>query len=460
MSPLGSRSRSIAKTPPDTVTPARWVAFRVVHRTFAEGAFTDRAFAAEADRAGLRDRDRSFAQRLAFGAVQRAGAMEHVIATVGKRPIRKIDLPMLNALRLGMYELLETAGADHSAVDQAVEIVRAATGERAVPFANAVLRRGQADGPAILDRLHPGDVASLAISLSMPQWFVERLHSGFGERGVSALAAQNEPRPEHAIRLNTLHPAAARLELDEPPPPFNELTPEARTTLQPLRELSDQIADGVAVPQSLASMLVCAALDPQPGERVLDMCAAPGNKTTCLAARMRNEGEILACELHESRAGSIAYLATRLRATIITTRTADATSLTPEEIGLFDRVLVDAPCSGTGVLAGRPDARWRREEEALPELVALQQRLLATASRLVRPGGTVVYSTCSLLREENEDVVDHALTSLPGMEPCALPAPFAHLDPGSDTPAHIARTWPHQHPTDGFFLARLRREES
>jgi 16S rRNA (cytosine967-C5)-methyltransferase len=215
--------------------------------------------------------------------------------------------------------------------------------------------------------------------------------------------------------------------------------------------LSDRIERGELVPQSVASQLVAPALDPHPGARVLDMCAAPGGKTTHLAALMQGEGEIVAVELHGHRAESISALAAKTGAgDVIHVKVADATTLDPADIGLFDRVLLDAPCTGTGVLAARPDARWKRTEDGLDELVALQRSLLAAAARLVRPGGTLVYSTCSILREEDEDVV----ADLPaGLVPSPLPPSFASLL----VQPHVARTWPQRDATDGFFIARFER---
>jgi 16S rRNA (cytosine967-C5)-methyltransferase len=198
--------------------------------------------------------------------------------------------------------------------------------------------------------------------------------------------------------------------------------------------------------QSRASMIPARALDPQPGERILDMCAAPGAKATQLAALADGKAEIVAIEMHSSRASGLREMAERMGA-VMTVIDGDAREV---EIpgGLFDAVLVDAPCTGTGVLASRPDARWRRREEALAPLVEIQQGLLNRALTLVKPGGRVVYSTCSLLNEENEDVVRAS-----GGEIDDLTARF----PGMASPdlSGALRLLPHVNGTDGFFVARL-----
>lgn len=449
-----TRTRRLRR--PTKVTPARWAAWLTLRRTFEEDAWTDRAFGAVADQLGLADdpRERAFAQRLAYGTVQQAKLLDHVIAVLGKRPLRKVDPPVLHALRIGCYELLLLDGetSAHAAVDQAVELVRGVVGERAVAFTNAILRRAQVDGASIVAALDPADDADLATLLSMPEWLVTRVRLGHGERGVEALRAQNEPHAGTAFRVN-----AARVEAGaELPGTPGRLAAGARIVEGSTAAISPLVQRGVLVPQSEASQLVAFALGVQPGDRVADLCAAPGGKTTAIAAMLGDAGSVLAVELHEHRARSIEQLATRTgTADRIEVRVADSTQLDPEQGGRFDRVLLDAPCTGTGVLGARPDARWKRSEEGLDELVALQGRLLATAARLVRPGGVLVYSTCSILREEDEAIA--SLAGEHGLEPDPLPDAFGALR--DEAAPHTARTWPHEHATDGFFIARFRRTE-
>lgn len=455
---------------PKAVTSERWVAWQVIRRTFDEDAFSDRAFQTEAERAELDPRARSAAQHLAYGTVRRAKTIDHVIGVVGKRPLRKIDPPVLHALRLGVFQLLFSDGsADHAAVDQSVEIVRGVSGERAVAFTNAVLRRAQVDGHTILGRLDPDDPADEATRLSLPDWIVARMHAAYGNEGVRALAVQDESPGTSAFRCNTLRApvdqmeARARelgVELAPVPEPFHELVPEAVLVSGPTAAIGPMVDEGWVVPQSVVSSLVARMLAPRAGERVLDMCAAPGGKTLHVAALMGNEGEVLACELHDHRADMVRSRATLAGATCVTVMTGDATALDVGTVGVCDRVLVDAPCTGLGVLGRRPDARWHRAEDDLDGLVDLQRRLLETAAKLVRPGGVVVYSTCTMLPDENEQVVDWALANT-ALEPgFGEHGNDAHVFPpdlqaGGAHAAHALRTWPHLHGTDGFFLARL-----
>ena len=398
------------------VSPARRAAFETVLRVFEQAAYADRALRTAA--ANLDQRDRALAQRLSYGTIQRVRTLDHAIEELGRRPLRKLDPPVRAALRLGAYELgfMQTPG--HAAVNEAVELVRGARLERAVAFANAVLRR-VADGIGpLLDSLPEG-----ALKHSYPDWVEEILTRDYGrEEALELMRAQNEA-PETVVRL-------IRGEVDGEP---TDLPGAYRVERVDERAL----AEGRIWPQSRGSQLAGLVVGSRRGERTLDLCAAPGGKATQLA------GEVTAVEKHPGRARELEENAARLRASNVTVVCADALELTPE-LRDFDRALVDAPCSGLGVLAARPDLRWRAQP--LPDL---QLDLLRAAAERVRPGGTITYSVCTLNADENEAVVDAS-----GLVPEAL---------GEEWPrfAHPKRpefllTRPHVHRTSGFFMARLR----
>jgi 16S rRNA (cytosine967-C5)-methyltransferase len=402
-----------------TISPARRAAYEVLLRVFEQDAFADRAFATAAE--GLDARDRALAQRLAYGAVQRARTVDHAIEALGGRRVAKLDPPVRAALRLGTYQLGWLDGvARYAAVNESVELVRRARLGRAVPFANAVLRR-VADGiRPLLDALPDGPLKE-----SYPDWMWETWRRDLGDEDALALMrAQNEPLP-----------TVVRLVRGEAP---GEPDPDVPGAFHVERVDAAALAEGRIWPQSAASQLVGLAVGSQAGERVLDLCAAPGGKTTMLA------GDVTAVELHPGRARELRENVARLGASNVTVVDADALAL-PEELSGFDRALVDAPCSGTGVLSSRPDLRWRAEP--LPEL---QLALLRAAAARVRPGGTVVYSVCALNRDENEAVVD--VSGLEVDESLADEWPrFVHPSrPGT------VLTLPHRHRTSGFFVARLR----
>ena len=410
---------------------ARDVAFQVVRRVFEEDAYADRVFRSAAGAAGLDERDRAFAMQLAYGTVQRVRTLDHAIETLGRRPVRKLDPPVLAALRLGAYQLAFLGGVPpHAAANESVELVRGAGLERAVAFTNAVMRR-LAEG--IHDLLHAlGDATpqEAAVKHSYPDWVAETFWAEHGrEAAVALLEAQNK-QPETVVRRTARAPATLPGEPD----------PELPNALRVDHIPDDWLEQGLVWPQSKGSQLAGLAVGAEPGERILDLCAAPGGKATQLA---EIAAEVVAVELHPGRARELEANARRLGAENVTVVNADATELPPGLTG-FDRVLVDAPCSGLGVLASRPDLRWRAEP-----LPGLQRRLLEVALERVRPGGTVTYAVCTLHRAENEDVVD-AL----GLETDDLGAAgpaFRH-----PTRPEFLLTLPHVHRTSGFFVARIR----
>ena len=447
---MSSRSRPPRKGEPGSggASPARRVALRVLRRV-DEGAFADRAFPAEANRADLEPRDRQQAQRLVFGTVQMRRTLDWLIDGAAERPDR-LEPAVRDVLRLGAYELIASDGTpDRAAVDQAVYLARTLPGPRGKAPArggivNAVLRRIATEGPARLAALGDGDAA---LRYSFPDWIASGLVASLGQEDAAQVMAAANEAPESAIRWNSLMGPRSQVEVEVPAWHGDPLLPEALVLDEPFAlEDSEAYAAGLVMGQSRASMIPAHALDPKPGERILDMCAAPGAKATHLAALANGHADIVAVELHASRASGLRELAERMGAS----RTVIEGDAREVEIpgGQFDGVLLDAPCTGTGVLAARPDSRWRRREEALAPLVEIQQGLLARALELVKPGGRVVYSTCSLLREEDEDVVmasgatvEDLTQRFPGMESPILPGTL--------------RLLPHVNGSDGFFVARL-----
>jgi 16S rRNA (cytosine967-C5)-methyltransferase len=398
---------------------ARDAAYEVVLRVFEDDAYADRVFRSVAR--GLDARDRALAQRLAYGTVQRVRTLDYAIEQLGRRPVRKLDPPVRAALRLGAYQLGYAEGIPrHAAVNETVELVRRARLERAVAFTNAVLRR-LADGiRELVDGLPDG-----SLKQSYPDWIADVWTRDLGERDALALMrAQNEP-PETVVRLIR----------GDPPGEPTDIPGAYRVD----RLDDDALAAGRIWPQSRGSQLAGLLVGARDGERTLDLCAAPGGKATQLA------GEVVAVEIHEGRARELAENIRLLGADNVTVVHADALALPPELTG-FDHVLVDAPCSGLGVLAGRPDLRWRARP--LPEL---QVDLLHVAAERVRPGGRITYAVCTINADENEAVVD---------------ASGLRVDPlGDEWPTfrHPRRpefvlTLPHVDRTSGFFIARLGRQ--
>ena len=385
------------------IAPARRAAYEVVRRVFEEEAYADRALASAVE--GFDERDRALAQRLAYGTVQRARTLDFGIDQLGKRPVRKLDGPVLASLRLGAYQLAFTEQAVHAVVDDAVELVREARLERAVPFTNAVMRRLQQGLRGLVASLPEGPVKH-----SYPDWIPEVWQRDLGaEAALSLMAAQNEPP---ALEVRSATPVGTPTDV---PGAFEVESVDIRTMR----------------PMSRASQLAALVVGSQDGERILDSCAAPGGKTSML------RGEVTAVEIHPGRAAALA----REAGPNVRVVNADAREL--DESG-FDRALVDAPCSGLGVLARRPDLRWRARP--LPEL---QLELLRAAAERTKPGGTVVYAVCTLNADENEAVVDEA-----GLEPEPLGPEWPQY--AHPTRPEFLLTRPDRDRTSGFFIARLR----
>ncbi len=413
------------------VTPARRAAYAVVRRVFEQGAYADRALHAEAR--GLDARERGLAMQLAYGTVQRRLSLDHLIERLA-RPVDRLDAPTVAALRLGLYQLafLDHA-APHAVVGESVELAKGHSGGHAL--VNAVLRRALRDGLPALPRDDTPQGA--AVAHSYPPWLVELWWERFGPDETRALLRAGNAPGELALRVNTLAatPAEVAAALGVPSRPAGEELPEGLVVEGPFDAHAHALwRAGAFVAQSRGAMLVARVLDPQPGERVLDLCAAPGGKTTHLAALMGDRGEIVAVERHVKRAQALQRSCERMGIASARVVTGDAVTVAAAEADAFDRVLLDPPCSGLGTLQGHPDLRWRTTPAAVAELAAAQTAMLAAARAALRPGGTLVYSTCTLSPQENEEVVASS----------GLQVESERL------------VLPHRDRTDGFYIARLR----
>jgi len=400
-----------------TISPARAAAYEVLRRVFEEGAYADRALRGASE--GLDARDRALARQLAFGSVQRARTLDHAIETLGKRPVSKLDPPVLAALRLGAYQLGYLDGVPrYAAVNESVELVRRARLESAVPFTNAVLRRVGEGIERLLASLPEGPLKH-----SYPDWVWDVWRRDLGEdEALALMRGQNEPPPVVVRHVRGQSPDGSATDI-----------PGAYTVD---RVDEKALERGEIWPQSRGSQLAGLCVRSGPADRVLDLCAAPGGKASMLA------GDVVAVEVNEARARELEENLLRLGADRVTVVRADGRDL-PAELSGFDRALVDAPCSGLGVLAARPDLRWR--SSPLPEL---QLELLRAAAERVRPGGTIVYSVCTVNADESEAVVDASGLEV---EPIEEWAQFRHA-----RRPEFLQTLPHVHRTSGFFIARLR----
>ncbi|HJP66985.1 MAG TPA: 16S rRNA (cytosine(967)-C(5))-methyltransferase RsmB [Actinomycetota bacterium] len=422
------------------------MALEVIRRVTDEGAYSNLALSAELTRSGLPVRDRQFAAELALGTIRALLRLDGALAGTSSRPLPELDPPVRAALRLGAHQLLFTRVPAHAAVSETVGLVPV----RARGFVNGVLRALAREAPSWPSGPGAEDVAART---GLAPWAVEELGRVLPQDEVEdAAAALASPAPL-TLRVNTCRTTV-------------------ETVRRALREAGHHAAPGrwhpdvltlprVGPPSALpgfrqgwfavqdeASVLVGAAVEARPGERILDACAGPGGKASHLACAVGNDGVLVAGEIHARRAALVSGTAERLgvRALVLAQ---DARQ--PALRGGFDAVLVDAPCSGLGAARRRPELLWRPQRSDLARLARLQVAILKGVAELVRPEGRLVYAVCTYPRAETEAAVRAFLAKRPDFEPAALPGP--------DGPAETHRLWPHRHGTDAMFIAGFRRTD-
>ena len=426
-----------------------------------QGGWSDGALKKQLSAAELSGRDAALATQLCFGVLQNQMLLDFYLAKFSNIPLKRMEGKVVQTLRLGAYQMLFLTRIPHSAaVNSAVALVKAhCKNPRAAGMVNGILRsmeRSLQNMPVIPQ----GDpVAYLSTLYSHPEWLVKEFILSLGEEETAQLLAADNSQPPTAVMVNTTRTTAeelkAMLEADhveaEPHPWLENCLLLHRTGDLERLEAFQQ---GLFYVQDPASRLSVLAAGAKPGMKVLDCCAAPGGKSFAAAIAMENQGEIVSCDLHPHKKKLIQAGADRLGLTIISPKTADGKVFRPEWENAFDLVLVDAPCSGLGVIRKKPDIRYK-DPAPLADLPAVQLDILRNAARYVKPGGTLMYSTCTLLYRENGEVVETFLAENNSYkaEAFPLPGPVGLVQGGSVT------LWPHRHGTDGFFISKMRREE-
>jgi 16S rRNA (cytosine967-C5)-methyltransferase len=440
------------------VSPARRAAFEILRRVEEEGAFAAPLLAGLPEE--LSAEDRSLCYELVLGVLRRQLWLDRLLEHFAGRSGEKLDAPVRRALRLGLYQLrLLTRIPARAAVNESVNLTHAARLRSAAPFVNAVLRRAAREpdydpAAAINDPLE-----RIAVATSHPAWLVERWSAAFGRDEAEAFARANNDAAPASFRVNTLRTDGDAL--------INQLR-AAGAAVAPSRVapgawrveggagdvLRAHAGEGLIYMQDEASQLVAHVLGARAGERVLDVCAAPGSKTTHIAALAGDGAHVVAGDLREHRLRVVKESCERMGVGGVSLVELNAEASLPFAGETFDRVLVDAPCTGTGTLRHNPEIRWRLAPANIVELAAVQRKILSEAARVVRRGGRLVYSTCSVEREEGEEVVAEFLRSREDFKQLeATPAPASLL-----LPSGAARTWPHRDDVDGFFVAALERK--
>ena len=421
---------------------ARTVALGAIRRVTEHGGYSNLAIPAGLARSGLDQQDRAFAAELAYGTLRRLRTLDWLITHAASRPPERMSPGALAALRLGAYQLAFMRVPDHAAVSESVALVS----DRERGFVNAVLRKLARHRPPLPQGEGDEDVS---VRTGMSAWAVGELRRLLGAEAETAAAALAE-RADLCLRANTCTRSVADLEQDllEAGLHPRRGTLHADTLLleggEPAR--LPGFAQGAFAVQDQASAFVVSALDPQPGERVLDVCAGPGGKLAHIACLVGPAGLAVGGDLHPQRAALVAETVGRLG---VAAQVLAQDARAPAVRGGFDRVLVDAPCSGLGSARRRPELLWRAERSELSGLARLQVSIASAAADLVRPGGVLVYSVCTFPRAETDAACDALLAKRPDLEPVPIAGP--------DGPSERVRVWPHVHGSDAMFAAAFRR---
>jgi 16S rRNA (cytosine967-C5)-methyltransferase len=447
-----------------TKNPRR-AAFDILLRIEKERSFADILIDHELSKDFIKGADRGLLTELVYGVLRRQGTLDHIISQFSKQRPEKLELFVLLLLRLGLYQAFFLDRVPVSAaVNETVNIAKELA-PRASGFINAILRsadRGR-DTISYPDR-DTSPVQYLAARYSHPAWLAEQWCEQLGVDAAEALAAAMAEPPPFTVRTNTLRitrdELLARLTQEGVSCSATAWSPDGiRLNQSGAITKLPSFRDGLFTVQDESSQLAPIFLDPKKGERVLDACAAPGGKTTQIAQLMGDQGEICACDVNHKKLRLIRETCDRLGINSVRTFTMDATTTSNAvKDTLFDRILVDAPCSGLGVIRRNPEGKWWKTAADLGQLAQTQLAILENLSQYLAPDGTLLYATCSTSRQENEGVVDTFLVRHPEFSPVDLRPLFPGFAPLL-TERGFFRSWPHRDGMDGFFAARLQKTD-
>ncbi len=433
---------------------ARQAAYQVLMRCRKNGAWSEDAVSSEIAKRGLDSRDGALCSRIAIGVLQNTALLDHYIGCYCSMPVKKLDPRLLDILRLSAYQLLFLDKIPVSAaVNEGVKLCKKQVNQKAAGLCNAVLRRIAEHRDALPDIPGEGTPDYLTVKYSHPLWYTEELVAQHGYDFAETVLAANNVTPPVYAHSNTLHDHAALEQSLETlgaqptalPGSVTLITTAGMTELEAFR-------NGDFYIQDMAAKLAAMVGQAQPGMTVLDACAAPGGKTIAAAMLMGNRGKIISCDIHEKKLRLIQENMQRLGISIVETRTMDARKPYEDMQGMFDLIIADVPCSGLGVIRRRPEIRTKNREE-LDGLPAIQRDILEGLAPCLKPGGVLVYSTCTVRSKENEELVraflaDHSEFAA---EAFTLPMGIGDVADGMMT------FWPQLHDTDGFFVCKMRK---
>lgn len=441
----------------EQVSPARRIAFDILRRVETESSYASVLLASLPPE--LSSRDRALMREIVMGVLRWRSALDYFVERYSGRTIARLDLPVVLALRIGLYQIRYLSGIrDAAAVDESVKLVRRGGATSAAGMVNAVLRRAvrkrdDRPGEGLMDSMD-----RLSVELSHPRWLLERWIRALGEEEAKALARANNRTPSLSFRVNTLRTAEDRAVSELARRGFvierSTIAPGAYRVEEGEASVLVEMADrGQVYIQDEASQLIGHLVEPDPGELILDLCAAPGSKATQMAALTGDQAFTVAGDLHVHRLAALRELCARLGVESVYGVALDGTSPLPFGKGVeFARILIDAPCTGTGTLRRNPEIKWRLAAGDPERMSASQREMLLQAASCLRRGGRLVYSTCSIEVEENESVIEWFISSNQEFTVVEPRAPADTL-----TADGFVRTYPHRHGCDGFFAAVLER---
>lgn len=444
---------------------ARDVALNVLTDVEASGSYSNLQLNQALVQAGLERADAGLTTEIVYGTISHLNTIDYFLGRFVAKGMHKLQPWVRSLLRLSFYQIYYLDRIPpHAAVNEAVNIAKRRGHQGISGMVNGVLRNvlRQLDELVIPDNLSA--VQRISLQYSHPEWLVERWVQQFSESVTEQICMSNNEPPAVSVRVNTNKTTREQMLKT-----LNDAGYYAQpSTIAPdgilvggsgNMALTDWYRDGMLSIQDESSMLVAEAVQPEPGMSILDCCAAPGGKTAHIAEKMHNQGHIIANDIHEHKRKLIDDQAQRLHLSVIDTAVGDAMAL-PEryEAASFDRILLDAPCSGLGVIRRKPDLKWNKSASDIKEIAALQRRLLERVSSLLKPGGILVYSTCTIEQSENEDVVRSFVDTHPQFEPVVVPLfadKLAHAT-ASEQAALGVQILPQDYHSDGFYIAALR----
>ncbi|MBE7021720.1 MAG: 16S rRNA (cytosine(967)-C(5))-methyltransferase RsmB [Ruminococcaceae bacterium] len=438
----------------------RELALKILSDVEKNQAYLNISFQEKTEGKELSARDAAFLKELVYGVIKRKITLDYTISRFSSIKLKKLSAYILSILRMGLYQLFYMDRVPKSAaVNESVKLAGKYGHGASRGFVNAILRRAAAEGPAMPQQIDK--IATLSVLYSHPEPLVAWYMKTFGERAEELLAENNET-PPLSVRVNTLKTTqealSERLLHEGIETKEGTLTTSALLFGGGSAQKHAAYNEGLFTFQDQSAQLAALALSPVPGDRVLDACAAPGGKTTHLAELMENRGEILALDLYEKRLASVLQTAGRLGLTIITTKAADASVYQTEK--RFDKILADVPCSGLGVIRRRPDIKYKENITDFTELVAIQFAILENCAGLLKKGGELVYSTCTVNPAENEGVIEAFLRTHSDFS--LMPVKNAMIKERAAGPLStgMATVYPQKNGGDGFFIAKLKRNEA